>query len=370
MRIPRIIFFPVLLLLFQKGFAQAPEGSNDIFFESNYQFGRMLPHHEYLVKLVKDPVQSFQFSVGKTVSGDQLWHQVFNFPSFGVGYFQSSLSNNQVFGSFHAAYIFVDRYYLDVNNRFNFGNRFDVGLAYADHIYSSISNPENMAIGTHLNACGRFCLEASYRLTPHIKILAGVGLIHISNGSFKKPNSGLNLATASVSIQYHLNKEPHRVRKMIVDPDSTKNEFIIYTGYGMKNISIDNSQQFSIYSLNLAYNRKLFISRYVGLNLYLSYYPSIAEEVNYYFPEVNVKPIDKLRIAVNASYEMRLGNLSFAFQPGIYLKNKLKPDHNICNRLGLRYYSKCGLVTALTVNAYWTAKADVLEWGIGYRFKS
>jgi hypothetical protein len=102
----------------------------------------------------------------------------------------------------------------------------------------------------------------------------------------------------------------------------------------------------------------------------LSYDPSIVDEIHLDYPDSVVTGNDQLRVAINASYEIRMGNLSFAFQPGFYLKNKIDVAKNICNRFGIRYYTNWGLVAAITLNAHWAAKADVVEWGIGYRFKN
>lgn len=370
MKHPKYILLTLFLILAQKGIGQVSALEKDFFMEGSYQYGYLLSHKDYLAFFIHEPVQSFQVAFGKVVSGNKAWHQVFNYPSFGMGYYQGSLGNDQIYGHLHSLYFFVDRYYFDVNGRFNIGNRLDLGLAYATRFYDQYTNPYNLALGSRYNVYARLCFEASYWATSQVRILAGAGFSHTSNGSFRKPNAGMNYFTTSASVQYHFREMPKRPRQTFVDTDSAKNEFIVLTSIGRKNISRFDNKIFPLYSVNLAYNRKLYISRYVGLNLYLSYDPSIVEKIHLVKADSVVTGNDQLRVAINASYEIRMGNLSFVFQPGIYLKNKIDVANNICNRLGMRYYTNWGLVAALTLNAHWAAKADVVEWGIGYRFKN
>jgi hypothetical protein len=365
----KLSFKIIFLFSFQTGISQISELKNTIFIESNYQYGYIIPHHDYLAYFVNQPVQGFHINIGTKTTGNKQWQQTFNYPSIGLGYYYGSLGNEKIFGNLHALYLFFDRYYLNLSNRFNVGNRIEFGLGYADRIYDQRNNPYNMALSTHINVYIQFCLEASFYLTPQLQLISGLGGSHTSNGAFKVPNSGLNFITSIISLQYSFAKGIKYKTHPIISIDSSKNEFIVYGSYGLKDISRFDNKLFSVYSINMAYNRKLNSSKYIGFNIYTSFDRSIADELHLIFPYPTVSNADQIRIALNASYEIRMGKLSFVFQPGIYLRNKSYVTKNICNRLGIRYYSDSGLIANLALNAHWLANADVLEWGIGYRFK-
>ena len=260
MKHPKYILLTFFLIFVQKGIGQVTALEKDFFMEGSYQYGYLLPHKDYLAFFVHEPVQSFQVAFGKVVSGDKAWHQLYNYPSFGLGYYQSSLGNNKIYGHLHSLYFFVDRYYFDVNSRFNIGNRFDFGLAYATRFYDQYTNPYNLALGSRFNVYARLCFEASYWATPKVRILAGAGFSHTSNGSFRKPNAGMNYLTASASLQYHFKKMSKRPRQPFIDADSSKNEFIVLTSIGRKDISRFDNKIFPVYAVNLAYNRNYILA--------------------------------------------------------------------------------------------------------------
>jgi hypothetical protein len=62
-----------------------------------------------------------------------------------------------------------------------------------------------------------------------------------------------------------------------------------------------------------------------------------------------------------------MGRLFFLIKPGIYLKNSFKHPGLITNKIGLRYAVSNHWVISTAVKAHWTAIADVVEWGIGYK---
>ena len=77
-----------------------------------------------------------------------------------------------------------------------------------------------------------------------------------------------------------------------------------------------------------------------------------------------------IRISINLSYELKMGRISYVFQPGFYLKNAYVKTGMISNRIGLRYQINDRLLAAVTIKAHWISVADFIEWGIGYRWKN
>jgi len=125
-----------------------------------------------------------------------------------------------------------------------------------------------------------------------------------------------------------------------------------------------------VYVLSFEYSRKVSSTSWLGLALTGYYDRSIKREfVNQIYPDSSFKSSDYYSIALNPSYEMKMGQLSFLFQPGIYLKQSFKEYGLIINRIGLRYSFRNNLVVGVAIKAHWLAKADIIEWSVGYRWK-
>jgi hypothetical protein len=105
----------------------------------------------------------------------------------------------------------------------------------------------------------------------------------------------------------------------------------------------------------------------VGSSLNVYFDPTLKQKLE--LENDSTSGNNMLRVSWNLSYELRMGRLSYVIQPGIYLKNPYPKSGKISNRIGLRYQISPKLVAGITIKAHWTAIADFIEWGIGYRWK-
>ena len=199
----------------------------------------------------------------------------------------------------------------------------------------------------------------------------GLSLIHSSNGNLQEPNKGINLVTSYIGLQYSLTNQLLNIRKESpINDDPSKNQFTTTVAYGRKNISRLHSYEYPVYVLSFEYSRKVSSTSWLGLALTGYYDRSIKREfVNQIYPDSSFKSSDYYSIALNPSYEMKMGQLSFLFQPGIYLKQSFKEYGLIINRIGLRYSFRNNLVVGVAIKAHWLAKADIIEWSVGYHWK-
>ncbi|NJO91703.1 MAG: hypothetical protein HC831_24115 [Chloroflexia bacterium] len=105
------IFFltAVIFCTYSISVAQDDSPKNRIVMESNYHYGFLMPHSDYMSYFVQKHVQSFQFQLGLRTDGKKDWHYSYNFPILGLGYVYSGLGNNNVYGNMHALYLYTDR---------------------------------------------------------------------------------------------------------------------------------------------------------------------------------------------------------------------------------------------------------------------
>lgn len=352
-------------------FSQSAGFKDKLFIEGSYHYGYIMPHHEFMAYFINKHVQGFQLNLGIQTDGSRLWHKHYNFPKMGVGFFRSGLGNDAIYGHMNAVYFFFDRMFLNNNRTINFGNKIAFGLSYLDKRYDMYTNPFNIAIGSRLNVYINYRIETDIRLNPLLHFKAGLGVTHASNGHFKEPNKGVNVITTNASLIYSFSD----LRKTIASTTQTepenaaKNQYLITAAYGWKGTSRLVKNEYPVYALSIEYARK--VSRTSALGSAITFYVDKslrnALENDFENPGATSKPADNLRIAFNLSYEMRMGNLAYLIQPGIYLKNAYKQPGTISNKMGLRYYVNSHWAASVMVKAHWLAIADVVEWGIGYK---
>lgn len=350
--------------------AQKNPVKNKLFTEFACHYGFVMPHHDYMSYFVNKHVQAFQFNIGIAALGEKKWHKYFNYPKYGLGFYHSGLGNDAIFGKMNALYFFYDRLYLDNKHRFNFGNRIAFGLSYINKRYDLYNNPFDMVIGSRLNVYINYSIEGDIRISPLLHCKLGLGMSHASNGNFKEPNKGINLITSFVSLQYKLKDHTqYQINDDIEEKESGKNKFLITGAFGWKSISRFRPYYYAVYAISGEYLRRLNYTNALGLalNTYIDRSLRKERETDIENPDSLFHTMDYVRLALNLSYELKMGKVAYLIQPGIYIKNIYKKPGIITNRIGLRYYFNTNWAASVMVKAHWLAIADVVEWGVGYR---
>jgi hypothetical protein len=324
-----------------------------------------MPHSDFIAFFVQEHIQGIQLNIGIQTNGEKSWHQSYNYPRLGIGFHRSGLGNREVYGNMNAVFAYVDRYYLNWKNKFNFGNRLSLGTAYVSKKFDLETNNTNLAIGSRYNAYINYSFEAIFKVFPKTEMKVGAGVTHISNGSFRQPNKGLNSFTAFTGITYKFN-EP-TLTKVDVDEPSSKHQFFLMTSFGRKQISRRYNYSYTVLALTGEYSHLIVGNSWGGAAISLYHDPSLEKELQLGNDSISTSFSDRLRVSLNLSYELRMGKVSYVFQPGFYLRNPYKQPGSISNKLSVRYHINPRLTAALTIKAHWFAIADFFEWGIGYK---
>ena len=129
-----------------------------------------------------------------------------------------------------------------------------------------------------------------------------------------------------------------------------------------------------MYALSAEYSRQITYTNSIGIAFTAYVDKSLHKELemeaqNTESARPDLQTSDFIRLALNLSYELRMGKVAYLIQPGIYLKNVYKKPGIISNRIGLRYYVNSRWTASVMVKAHWMAIADVVEWGVGYRIR-
>lgn len=359
--------FSTFLLAFNLAMpAQTQSWKQRIYIDCEYHYGFLMPHSDYIAFFVREHIRGLQINLGLKTNGVKKWHSSYNYPALGVGYHFSSLGNDNIYGKMNAMYAYVDRYYLNRSKRFNFGNRLSLGVAYINKKFDLETNSTNMAIGSKFNAYVNYSLEATLRISDGFTWEWGAGITHVSNGSFKQPNKGLNFFTTFSGFTYSFNQVS--IEQQVEQDYVPKHQFLVMPLLGNKQISRKMDNRYAVGGVSAEYARQLAGNNWGGAALTFYYDPSLVKEISMDNDTATTTPYNNIRVALNLSYELKMGRISYVFQPGVYLKNSFKKPGTISNRLSVRYQLTDHFTAAFTIKAHWFAVADFFEWGLGYKW--
>jgi len=351
------------------------------------QYGKILPTNAFLRQtfLNENAVEEFAaFSLQfmKQTTGEQNWEQAYGFPRYGLGVYTASFFNKNglgnpiaVYGVFKAPFVRWNK--LSLNYEAGFGYTFNW------ESFSPIENNYNPSLGAEQSFFIDLGISLEYQISRHFDLSLGYDFTHFSNGALKSPNSGLNIFSPKLSLNYRLNPfNPEQLKKNI--PPYIKNTTIDFSVFGgtknviyMTNNAVDTITKYlgvyyPVYGLSAVINRQLDYKSKVGIGVGLSYDGSNNSKVivtNGQLEPQDGFQVNRLALSVFASYELVIDRLSLVVQPGFYILRSqtanLKPI--AYQRLGLQYQISKTIFAGISLHAYDYHISDYLEWTLGYR---
>lgn len=293
--------------------------------------------------------------------GNKKWHSESGFPTIGATFFGGSVGNNDILGTYWGAYGFIEFPFFQ-NKLFSLRGKMGTGLGYGTKIFDQQLNPKDVAMSTHLNALICVGFKSEFYLGRNYLSL-GLDMTHFSNGAFKVPNLGINLPFASVGFGRTLQ---HTEKDTLVEADELpfrKWLFSVTAIGSIKEIFPTNGQKYPIFSLSTGF--RWFSKPKVGFEGAFDIFSKQA--ILGYHPEIQKNQWDILQLGIYTGYLLPLDRFHFAIGMGVYFKDKYQPEDFMYHRLGFRYYLKNGFIAHVILKSHW-ARADYVEWGIGYTF--
>jgi hypothetical protein len=208
-------------------------------------------------------------------------------------------------------------------------------------------------------------MEGRLRVAAPLHLSGGLALSHISNGTFKKPNAGLNYVTVYAGASYAFGKEKFTPPVAIADYETdTKWHFSLYLSGGVKSYSIYDVEKYIASGLSFEASRlHLAFTRFSGaLDLFYdsSDYAYLIDK------EIEVDKIQTIKSGLAAGYAFLFGNLSANVQMGKYLYAKNQEYGTLYQRLTLGYSFSERLNVRFGLKTHW-GQADYMEFAMGYR---
>lgn len=329
--------------------------------------GYILVHRISIGHLVRGYPGIYELNLVRHSQGDKMWQRENNLPDYGLTLQCLDFKNPSQLGYALTAAPFVE---IPLNKTVKPSRlilRLCMGATYITKEFDINTNHKNIAIGSHWNAYVQFKWFWHLQINNRLRLEPGFAFTHASNGRSGNPNLGLNVVSANLGLNYVFRQAP---KKVILKIDSStkvksRNEVLLYTSYGINQRGI-NGPYLNCFSWSAAFQRNIRNTHKFSAGLDAFY------DGNYIIDYQNAygkspTGLDQLRLGVRLGYSYNVGAVSFPFEMGYYVYQKTYPDAAVFSRIGVRYYSKSGLVAHLGLRTHF-AVAYNFEYGLGYRF--
>ena len=246
--------------------------------------------------------------------------------------------------------------------KFQMFGQFTMGVGYDTNPFSQTNN-KNLGISTHLGFIAHFDLSATYTIYKNLNLLAGIGYNHLSNGSIKRPNLGLNVLSTNLGVAYFIKE------KTIETPENLEYHgrkyfyHLIGTYFPTSNLSYDGDNY-------PAYNLHAQVERYLSVHHSLLFSVDYTCDTKLQYPEqkdpndTNNNNYNYLGISLGGNWKFSIFDADLTI--GAYL---LRPWHETRIQYSLIHFK-----AYVTKNVYFlvglkahTVQADVFETGIGFK---
>jgi len=278
-------------------------------------FGYALPEYPFISYYINSHVSSFEVNYTRNTIGENKWEQLFNYPSVGVSFYHSTLGNDLIFGKATALNYFF-KIPFNRGNRFIFYNQTGIGLGYISERFDIYNNPNNVAIGSHINVHFNMKFETNYLINERWKIKSGISFDHFSNGNTRDPNRGLNNLTAFLGCSYNLQPIQEKIDSDLPELNITK-YFELFVNTGSKQARAFDSKRYITLSATGTLLKPITRVFHLGFGADIYYDPAVIPVREY--RNENYKQSDVFQTGLAFVQAFRYNKIKLLLVEGVYL---------------------------------------------------
>ncbi|WP_317896529.1 acyloxyacyl hydrolase [Aurantibacillus circumpalustris] len=330
--------------------------------------GFVLVHRSTIGHLIKGYPTNYEINISKPTLGNKLWHHENNMPDIGLSLQCLDFKNPSQLGYALTVAPYIEIPLNEKEKRSRLVIRLCFGATYITKSFDIKTNHKNIAIGSHVNAFVQFKGFWQFKLSKALRFEPGFIFTHASNGKAKNPNLGLNVLSLNMALNILMPSTKPKPEIIKVDSSTkakSKNEIMAFAaiGFNQRNIA---TKDLKCYVVSLTYQRNVRNTHKFSVGFDLFY------DENYQIDYENTflrKPtgFEGMRMSARLGYSYNVGRISFPIELGYYVFQKTQPDANIVSRIGVRYYSRSGLIVHFGLRTHFAVAYD-FEYGLGYRF--
>ena len=355
----------ILLLLVPSLLSAQDSPKHDFTLSVQGHAGYAIAHHSNMTQLIKGHLFGTELNYIFRTNGSRPWHQIHKYPEIGMCALHLDLGNPKQMGTLEALYPYTNIRLNNINSKMSLGLRLGLGLCYITKPFDRITNHQNNAIGSHVNAFVNLRLNSSFALSKAWRLDAGVGLSHASNGAIQTPNLGLNMASINLGLGYVFGNKDLQYKKDSIAKVKKEWHPSVIAVMGVKEMMPPGTQRYTAYGFMVNMYRTMNQKNKMGGGLEMSYNNSLRKLL--IDDSLATSTSNILRIGVKYSYAFTMHRLSLPIDFGVYVYDNRHYDGRFFHRIGIRYMVTKNIIANVTLITHW-AVADYFEWGLGYQF--
>lgn len=375
------LFVQALLIIMATALGADAQGTLSVSLRANYGF--IDPNPAKLAYVLDSRPWLAELDISGQTTGKRSWQKWNGYPQFGAALLYGNSGSRQYIGSVTGLVPYISLMLFNrtaVYARLRLG----VGAAWVQKVFNPETNYGNFVISTHLNVCANALATVGIRVLPQTSLELGVSFFHISNGSVKLPNLGLNPTALSAGIVVDLHGPLHpqsrdRLPRVppLRDPDqqtelpppelpvNKKWGYYIYSFVAAKEAFPLESPVALVNVLNLEAMKDFSHTGRWGGGINLTYDRALSNEVANSGTFVFDHSKSQLEASIYAAYEYVVGRISFPFQLGYYLYNNY-PVNALYEMVGVKYRVTPHWILGMALKAH-LGNGDFIQWGLGYK---
>lgn len=145
----------------------------------------------------------YAFQFGKDTYLGQMYPHAYQ----GIGIAYNTFFSSSELGNPVLLYAFQGSRIMQFSPRLSLDYEWNFGASFGWKKYDEQRDPQNMVIGSKINAYINVGFLLNWQLHPRWNLVAGVDFTHYSNGNTHYPNAGVNPIGGRVGVVYTLNED-------------------------------------------------------------------------------------------------------------------------------------------------------------------
>jgi len=333
----------------------------------SYQYGFTMNHNPAVAALHTKHFSTYELSLHRQTIGAAYWEQKCAYPAYGVTFMYSELANPQYLGRMFGLYPYLDVSLFSWKQHNKLCFTVGLGLAYGTKPYDRFNNYKNIAYGSHFNALIRLGLKGNIKILPRLDLFGGLNFTHISNGTTKEPNYGLNSPALFLGVNYQINDASI---ERIVNQEEPRPKypytFQIATYGGYKDTDwLTETPVYFVGELNLNMLKQYRFARSWGAGFALSM--DFAEmEILRRKGKLSGSTISYMIPSIKAIHQFHINRLCIGTELGYMIYHKENRNKNMYANLTVGYDVEDWLVVGLSLRAG-AFYADYIGIGLGFK---
>ncbi|WP_020530595.1 acyloxyacyl hydrolase [Flexithrix dorotheae] len=364
-------FFQVFILIFSQYTCAQDLKKSKTYLEYglNGYYGALFKHRLDQEKIYFPGAFGVEANIQKFTDGRNNWERFYNYPKVGCAVMYFNYNMPDELGKAYSLIPYMD-FTLSKKGKRRFRIKSGFGAVYSTKTHELITNEENSAISSKVSIAVTLDFQYDFKISDHFSINANAGFRHYSNGRLRAPNNGINYLIVGLGARYTPQPIP-KENFYLGPPDKTYENKLYFNVMGAtawRHVRPLENGHHNAYIISVYASKMVgpLSNLVLGIDGFKYHTESMRQEYLNRMTSPEENNLDGRQAGITFGHELLFGKLAFVTQIGIYFYLPVKFDLPYYQRVGFRYYLCKNAFLNTTLKAY-TSKADMLEFGLGFR---